>query len=64
MHVSVHVWGDLERVPAFFRRLCEDFIGKRAALFGEQLDWLPARMRGKIAKRAAALVAAAPGPTA
>lgn len=53
------MWGVLERVAALFRRLCEDFIGQRATLFEEQLDWLPARMRGKIAKRA--LAAAAPG---
>lgn len=58
------MWGVLERFPAFFRRLCEDFIGQRATLFDKQLDWLPARMRGKIDKRAAALAAAAPGPVA
>ncbi|XP_003977277.1 kelch domain-containing protein 1-like [Takifugu rubripes] len=47
--------------PYSLCRLCEDFIGKHATLFDEQLDWLPARMRGKIDKRAAALSAAAPG---
>ncbi|XP_029312521.1 kelch domain-containing protein 1-like [Cottoperca gobio] len=39
--------------PYSLSRLCDDFIGGNPELFGEQLKWLPSKLRNKIDKRAA-----------
>ncbi|KAM7370580.1 hypothetical protein PAMP_010112 [Pampus punctatissimus] len=39
--------------PYSLFRLCEDFIGGNAQLFGKQLNWLPSKLQNKIDKRVA-----------
>ncbi|XP_029934176.1 kelch domain-containing protein 1-like [Myripristis murdjan] len=37
--------------PYSLSRLCEDFIGRRAELFRELLDWLPSKLQRRLDKR-------------
>ncbi|XP_030019026.1 kelch domain-containing protein 1-like [Sphaeramia orbicularis] len=46
--------------PYSLSRLCEDFIGRNAELFGNQLTWLPSKMQSRIEKRAAFFAATEP----
>ncbi|XP_054609066.1 kelch domain-containing protein 1-like [Dunckerocampus dactyliophorus] len=39
--------------PYSLFRLCEDFLGRNAALLGRRLAWLPTKLRGKVEKRVA-----------
>ncbi|XP_071401832.1 kelch domain-containing protein 1-like [Centroberyx affinis] len=50
--------------PYSLSRLCEDFIGKHAELIGEQLNWLPPRLRKRVDKRFAFFSANKPMLTA